>query len=240
MWSYKKHKRLTDRLSATQQKLSSSSYQYSFLQRYNTSSSMPYLRGSKSNVRSRKSTLAGKLARLERQVNKQKPEIRHFINTGAVTTASSTPNVLQVNCTRDLIDDASFRSIVSGDHWNNHSLYIRASAPAQGTVERCRLVVYSMLRAGTTSINFPGGSTGYSYIPDPTIANILYDNTFVPLELAGAFQFSALIRCPRLTAYNSTDNVIDRNPIQFCLITETPTGLASVLNYSYRLLVSDK
>lgn len=201
---------------------------------------MPYLRGSKRNVSRKAQTVENKLARLERTINKIKPEIRHFLSSGTVTTASGTPNVTQINCTRNLIDDSAFRTIISGDHWNNHSLLVRCSGATMGTIERVRLVIYSQLRAGTTVINFPAGATSYSYIPDPTVATILYDQTFVPIQATGAFQFSAYVRCPRLTAYNSTDDVIDRNPIQMCLITETPSALSNVLNYSYRLLVSDK
>lgn len=187
----------------------------------------------------RSPTLANKLAKLEREVKRSKPELQHFIKSGFITWSSAGVLSTQLAATRELINDASFRDQVTGDKWVNANLMVKLAATS-ASVQRLRVVVYCHKRAGTTTYGFTNTTSNFRDILDPTAIDVIGD--YMVENQSSNSPILRSFRLPlrmRQTQYNSGADTIDRNAVQIAIIGEsTATGIQ--LYYAYKLSFYNK
>lgn len=196
----------------------------------------PYLRGSLMGIRTyKKPTLTNKVARLERQVASQKPELHQYPNAYTANSSGSGFNFLDRNITRDFIDSSNFRDNVNGDRFRQRGLKIYLHG-LSGAVFNFRVVVYVNRRASTTT--FTPTSIGQIY--DITATDLLYDQPFQKLYNAGQMLHKVYVPMNRICMYNSDSDIIDKNGIRIVVMWQTTSGAATPdVAVDYALMYSD-
>lgn len=207
---------------------------------YKKAEKMGYLRGFQSSYT--KPTpyrslppLSARLKRLERQVNRQKPELQEYrVNRSTASSAGVAVNDFDV--TEDLIGHASFRDRISGDRWINKQLRVTLDG-ASNALSKVRIVIYSPTRA--SSVFIPPTGFEFTQHPDHTAYRVFADRTFVKPH-STAFLTAKLVASLRNfeTLYNTDGTTEDRNTIRVCLIWRSTT--TDFLRQSYSLMYTDK
>lgn len=179
--------------------------------------------------------LSARLKRLEREVNKQKPELQQFrINRSTSSIAGVARNDFDV--TADLVGSADFRDRISGDRWINKSIRVSLDG-ASNALSKVRIIVYSPTRA--SSLFIPATGFEFTQPLDHTAYRVFMDKSFTK---AHSTQFlTAAVNCSLRnyeTLYNSDGSTEDRNVIRVCLIWRSTT--TDFLRQSYALYYTDK
>lgn len=200
------------------------------------SRSMAYLRGTKAFRARRSPTLVNKVERIQRQLNRQRPEKIHWINSDSINVPSAQIKHYDVDLTRSLINSTRFRDDITGDKWYNHSCNLRLKF--NSPILNLRVLVYTPKRSGIVTANLSNSSADYTSILDPT-AFIVYLDRYYNASYNGvepALNFYC--NCKSMTSYNSEEDVLDRNNIRICFIWEAAT--AGDLYYQSHLTITNK
>lgn len=190
----------------------------------------PYnLRGSSSKYRLRvyrPPTLKNRVDTLARKVAAQKPEIQYYDEAQLISFAGAGFSVTDIDATRELIDNASFRDYITGDKWKNLGLYVRCAGTGLN-VTRLRILVYTPKRAGTS--NFPAltGASIFTQIPDPTAFTTHSDYTWDANDPIGSLTVQSQTSLKMITQYNSEADIVDRNGVRIWIARES-SGVGGV------------
>jgi len=195
-----------------------------------------YLRGTKA-FRSRKApTLANKVNRLERQVNRQKPEKIHHIDSALVTVPTAQFAHVDKDITRNFVDSTRFRDDITGDKWYNHSLKLKLhfNSPIFGL----RIVIYTPKRSGTTNAGLSASSASWTAILDPTAFIVHLDRYYNAPDINSEPKLGYYVNLKSLCQYNSEVDIIDRNNVRVSILWEAKA--AGDLRYDWDLAVTNK
>ena len=195
-----------------------------------------YLRGTKAFQSRRAPTLINKVNRLERQVNRQKPEKIHFIDSAIFNNPTASYAFVDFDVTRLFINDTRFRDDIMGDKWYNHSLKLKLHFNT--AIEGLRIVVYTPKRSGTTNSGLGANSVSWSAILDPTAFQVHLDRYYNSAYINSEPKLGYFCKIKSLCQYNSEVDIIDRNNIRVALLWETKS--AGDLRYDWDLTVSNK
>lgn len=146
---------------------------------------MPYLRGSIRRMykpRGATSTYTNALAirYLQRQVNRQKPEVQYFFSSDSESGVTQNAfHQFNYNPLETLANAANRGDLVLGDTWINKYLEIRCQIGGRlGFCGPVRLIVYRPLKANTT-VTMGGFTNG----TDPNQMSILHDEIIKPYAI---------------------------------------------------------
>jgi len=195
-----------------------------------------YLRGTKAFQSRRAPTLVNKVNRLERQVNRQKPETIHWIDSAIFNNPTASFAFVDFDVTRLFIDDTRFRDDITGDKWYQHSLKLKLhfNVPIQGL----RVVIYTPKRSGTTNSGLAANSVSWTAILDPTAFKVHLDRYYNSTNTSDEPKLNIFTTVKSLCQYNSEVDIIDRNNIRVAFLWETKA--AGDLRYSWDLTVTNK
>jgi len=205
------------------------------LTKYGYNKSMAYLRGTKAFTARKAPTLVNKVNRLQREVNRQKPEKIHWIDSANAAHVIGQKSI-DVDITRLFIDEARFRDDITGDKWYNHSLDVRLKfdTPINGL----RVVIYTPKRSGTTTAGLTTGYNSFIAPLDPT-AFIVHLDRNINSNYNSEYPFLRFYtKLKALTQYNSEADIIDRNNIRVAILYEAQA--AGNVYYSWDLTVTNK
>ena len=187
-------------------------------------------------------TLSSKLRRLERKINKAKPEVRYFQenythNSGATSGVYSTDESI----TSALITASPFfRDNVSGDKWQNLSLLIKAASTTI-SFDRMRLIVYVPLRPGSTASTVTNTAADFVIQQDPSDVKILYDVTRIANGYDTTVGLGAYVKLGFMSILNSSAGTLEKGNIRVRITYETNVGgLSPALHWSAKLAFHDK
>lgn len=197
-----------------------------------------YLRGTVKNFNApmrRRVPLDYKLLQLQRQINKQKPELQNFRTNDSLTIASGyTVNTLGIT---DLFAAAAiFDELVLGDKFINERLKMQFHASV--AVIKMRIIVYFTKRTGA-SFSPASTAAGFVSIPDPAAFQVLHDKVYISGNDTSGMAPSFNISLKKiLTTYNRSSNTLERGDLRVCIITES--GAATGSNWCSQLLFRNK
>mgnify|MGYP000608867388 CR=1 FL=1 len=194
-----------------------------------------YLRGTKAFQSRRAPTLSNKVTRLERQVNRQRPEKIHWIDSTNTFHALGQKSI-DFDVTRLFINSTRFRDDITGDKWYNHSIDLRLKfdTPINGL----RVVIYTPKRSGTTTAGLTTGYTSFTAPLDPT-AFIVHLDRAINSNYNSEYPFLRFYaKLNSLTQYNSEADILDRNNIRVAILYEASN--AGNIYYSWDLMVTNK
>lgn len=241
-----KFKKLYSSLSRTQDRLDTYKYRHKF-KGPAADEKMGYLRGttapkSKATMStrspgSRRATLANKVTALERKVNRMKPEIQQLNIAQTVAAGATGVQQHNVDITRRLVDDASFRDNITGDKWVNRSLILRVNALSPG-IARMRLVVYRQNRE-SGPVWSPAAGFEFTESPDMSEFKVMTDRIITQDSATGILYLTFKVPLNITTTYDSGDDVITKNKVKTALIYTT-TGVGGVIAANHELLYSNK
>jgi len=194
-----------------------------------------YLRGTKAFQSRRAPTLANKVDRLSRQVNRQKPEKIHFINNTNVGHVVG-HKTFEADVTRVFIDSTRFRDDITGDKWYNHSLDLRIKFDAP--INALRVIIYTPKRSGTTSAGLTTGFSNFNTPLDPTAFVVHSDRAYNPGYNSAQPFLKMYTKLNSLTQYNSETDTIDRNNIRIAFLYDA--SATGTIYFSYDLTVTNK
>lgn len=113
---------------------------------------------------------------LQRQINKQKPELQHTVVNNVTTIPEDVFNLWNISPSQNLADTVDRNERILGDSWVNKSLELRfQTASNRGFYGDLRVVVYIPKKADTTWVS--GDFTSYV---DPNFATVLHDEVIKP------------------------------------------------------------
>lgn len=196
-----------------------------------------YLRGAKVQV-NKKPTLQNKVAKIERQISKLKPEVIQHINNENIVSTGFGTKVVTLDCTRDLIDWTEFRDKITGDRWYNKGLQFRIMS-VSSNVSAIRVVVY--VPARPSAVFSPTAGYQLVEVPGQVPFKVLSDHLVTSDVNQFSFMTNYISLGNSLTEYNSTANIIDKNHVKIAVIWDS-TSSASTLDLicSYSHLVTNK
>jgi len=196
-----------------------------------------YLRGTKAFQARRAPTLANKVTRLERQVNRQKPERIHSIKALIKNTPLAQFDFIEVDVTRELINNTPFfRENITGDKWYNHFLQFKLHFNT--SIQGYRIIIYTPKRSGSTTAGLGANSASWTAILDPTAFQVHLDRYYNSPHTNSEPKATHSVRLNSLTQFNSEVNIIDRNNVRVFVLWETKS--AGDLRYEWDLTVTNK
>lgn len=182
------------------------------------------------NTSSASMRLETRLREMNRKINKNKPETKHYFdNYGSNIILANTTTRIDKDITTEFHQDPDFRENVLGDKWRNLSLEVRLRQNGTPfTTGAVRLVVYKPKRPGSV---WPGVSL--IQMIDPNDHTVLFDQ-YVPIHAASATQLCLLPKHYKINLRNtitSYDTLIRKGDIKLALLCQAgSTGYTMDIN----------
>lgn len=197
---------------------------------------MPYLRGSRSKpttLMRRRVPIDYKLLQLQRQINRQKPELNNLLSQNSISTSSGY-NLNTIYLTNLLTASSLFDELVLGDKFTNERLKIHFHCNL--STIKLRIVIY-FSKKPATFFSPATSALGFTSIPDPAAFNVLVDKVFTPTNDTSAMAPIINVSLRGLmTTYNRSNSTLERGDLQVAVISEAggTTGISWSAQHYFR------
>lgn len=205
---------------------------------------MGYLRGTKKTMSAtmaagrpfRKPTLRNQVNALQRQVNRQKPEVQHLIQNNSITSTSPGNQLYTSSPVENLVGNADFRQKITGDQWMLNYLQLKVNSGS--ALKYLRIIVYIAKRPGHKWTN---GSYPTTEFLDPSEFTVIRDismpNTnFNSTSMGNNF----FIPLNKLVVYDSDSATIEKGNLRIAFIFDEVAEGFPGLDFGWKLGFSNK
>jgi len=205
---------------------------------------MGYLRGTKKTMSAtmaagrpfRKPTLRNQVNALQRQVNRQKPEVQHLIQNNSITSTSPGPQAYTSSPVENLVGDAKFREMITGDQWMLNYLQLKVNSGS--ALRYLRVVVYFPKRPGH---KWTPGSYPTTEFLDPSEFTILRDISFSNANYnSTTMGNNFFIPLNKLCVYDSDTATIEKSNLRIAFIFDEVAEGFPGLDFGWKLAFSNK
>ena len=205
---------------------------------------MGYLRGTKKTMSGtmaagrpfRKPTLRNQVNALQRQVNRQKPEIQHLIQSNSIASSGTGPQNYTSSPVQNLVGSADFRDRVTGDQWMLN--YLQLKVDAGSNLKYLRVVVYIPKRPGHSWV--PGSypttefldTSEFTVLRDISFPNTQYNST----DMGNNY----FIRLNKLCVYDSDTATIEKSNLKIAFVYDEIAPGFPGFDFGFKLAFSNK